>query len=320
MADESANWTLVIHGGAGAMRDMGAAKEAKLHAGLVAALRVGGDGLRRGEGALWAVEAAVAAMERSGHFNAGRGSCLNEAGAIEVDAAVMSGDDRSIGAIGAVPRLTNGVRLAARLRRGSPHCLLVGAGALTAGEDLPDFTAEQSPPTPQRRTRWQQMMEKAKDGKPPLADLGGTHDEGDTVGAVAIDQAGHLAVAVSTGGLWLKTPGRVGDSPLAGAGFWAEDGVVAVCATGTGELIIRAGLCAEVRASMLAGATVKQAAADALDRMTAQFGLGAAGLIAIGPSGDIATPFHTAGMGRGYVSNRQPTPTTSIWPDERDKL
>ena len=149
-----------------------------------------------------------------------------------------------------------------------------------------------------------------------LPRLGGTHDDGDTVGAVVRDQRGHLAVAVSTGGLWLKTPGRVGDSPLPGAGYWAEDGLLACCATGTGEFIARSLLCAEIRHRVASGASLREATESAFASLQARFGSEKAGVILLGPRGAPVAHFDTQGMGHGLCSAENPTPRVLLWPEE----
>ena len=154
------------------------------------------------------------------------------------------------------------------------------------------------------------------DSAEALTRLGGTHDDGDTVGAVVLDAQGHLAAAVSTGGLWLKSAGRVGDSPVAGAGLWAEDEVVACSATGTGEFIMRTALCADVRARVLGGATADEACRGALRALEQRFGWGRAGLIAVDGRGRISAPFATAGMGRGWMRAGDSGPTIRVWPED----
>ena len=142
--------------------------------------------------------------------------------------------------------------------------------------------------------------------------MGGTHDEGDTVGAAVLDVHGGLAAAVSTGGIWMKTPGRVGDSPIAGAGLWAEDGVVACSATGTGEFIMRVALCSEIRARCAQGMSAERAGREALAHLESLFGADRAGLIAVDEHGHISTAFHTAGMGRAWMRMGDQQPCTGL--------
>lgn len=312
----TARWSLGLHGGAGAMRSMGADREAAYREGLHTALAAGAEVLRQGGPATVAVIATISAMESSGAFNAGLGSCLNADGRVEADAAVMDGADLSLGAVAAVPDLGNAVHLAEAIRRASPHCVLAGEGARRFGQSQ-GLKLVQAEPTEDRLARHRQMTvgmgQVGRDAD--LTRLGGTHDDGDTVGAVALDAEGHIATAVSTGGLWLKHPGRVGDSPLPGAGFWAEDQVGASGATGTGEFIIRGLLCVEVTGRLRAGQSALEAAQGALGGFSRRFGWGKAGLIAVDGQGRLAFPFDTEGMGRaGLVAGGDPQ--VAVWPDE----
>lgn len=316
---KSDEWVIVVHGGAGAMRSMGPEKENAYREGMAGAVKAGALHLEAGGDAVEAAVLAVAHMEASGAFNAGMGSCLNFEGVMEADAAVMNGADLGYGAVAAVPDLGNAVSLADMVRRRSAHCMLAGEGALRTAAKWPEFVPQSLPEAPERRARWAKMKAETTpdfDSAEALTQMGGTHDDGDTVGAVALDLRGGLATAVSTGGLWLKSPGRVGDSPLAGSGLWAEDGVVACCATGTGEFIMRTALCADVRARVLAGADVDTACREALRALETRFGWGRAGLIAVDGTGRISTPFATAGMGRGWMRTGDLAPMVQVWPED----
>ncbi len=308
---------LVIHGGAGAMRSMGADAEALYRAGLKEAARIGGVVLSSGGSAREAVVAAVQSMEESGAFNAGRGSALCESGVIEADAAVMDGGTLGTGAVAALPNVTNAVTVANALVEGSPHCLLAGSAALTWAEENLDHVECMAVPD-RRITQWHKMLAAAtqSDAAEGLVDLGGTHDLGDTVGAVALDAHGALATAVSTGGLWLKTDGRVGDSPLIGAGYWADSESGAACATGTGEFIMRALLVSRIAIAMEDGRSSADSARSGLNWLKARFGAGKAGVIAIDKCGVITAPFDTAGMGRAWLTETMGAPMVAIWPEE----
>ena len=311
-------WSIGLHGGAGAMRTMSSKKESQYRLGMNEAILAGAHTLSSGGSATEAVINAVNAMEQSGAFNAGMGSCLNADGQIEVDAAVMSGHDLSIGALGAAPALGNGVQLAELIRLRSPHCLLAGQGAIRFGRDA-DFKPITATPTPTRLEHYHKLsaeLTESHSDPEALTLLGGTHDEGDTVGAVALDKDGHLAVAVSTGGIWLKHPGRVGDSPLPGAGFWAEDGVGACAATGTGEFILRSLLCQHASTSLALGLSADESGERALNRLTSRFGWGKAGIIVIDAFGNLAFPFHTEGMGRASMTHGDDVPSIAVWPED----
>jgi beta-aspartyl-peptidase (threonine type) len=298
---------------------MGADKEASYRLGLKAATLAAAEVLKGGGHALESAIAAVRHMELSGAFNAGLGSCLTEAGIIETDAAVMDGADLSYGAVAAVPELGNAVEVAEGIRKHSAHCLFAGPSALKLAHSLPGVTPTLVEPSPSRLRAWQAHVDALK-GQEIVADtlgaLGGTHDEGDTVGAVVLDGQGHLAAAGSTGGIWLKKSGRVGDSPIAGAGLWAEDGLMACAATGTGEFIMRAALSADIRARCQSGQGMPEAGQAALNALRARFGPGRAGLIGVDSEGRISTAFDTAGMGRATMRASEAEPTVLVWPEE----
>lgn len=303
------------------MRHLTTQREESYRAGLAAAARHGAAILGAGGPAIAACIAAVRSMESSGVFNAGVGCCLNRDGQIEADAAVMQASDLSIGAVAAVPGVANAVDLAEAVRTGSPHCLLVGSGAIELGRSH-NVPAHLSAPAPHRLQQYRKLIE--RDGGPPrprsaddLIGLGGTHDAGDTVGAVALDRQGGLACAVSTGGLWLKAPGRVGDSPLPGSGFWAADGVGVAVATGTGEFIIRGLLSSSVVHAVQGGQQADGAVHTALAAFSERFGTGKAGVIAVDSSGAQGFAFDTEGMGRAAIEEGSSGPSVAIWRHER---
>ncbi|MBV71145.1 MAG: hypothetical protein CMH52_07310 [Myxococcales bacterium] len=312
-------WVVLVHGGAGAMRSMGPEKEAQYRKGLADAVCAGADCLLRGGQAMKSALAAVRSMELSGAFNAGHGSCLTADGLIEADAAVMDGADLSYGAVAAVPRLGNAVMLAEAIRTQSPHCLFAGQRALQSVETLNGAAPELIDPSPSRLKNYRQHLERVGETTiqtDDLSRLGGTHNEGDTVGAVVLDESGGLAAAVSTGGIWLKQPGRVGDSPIAGAGLWAENDVMACAATGTGEYIMRCALAADLRSRVQHGMPIDKAGTAAIDDLHRRFGPGRAGLIGVDADGVITTAFDTAGMGRAWIRAGQSEPVVRIWPEE----
>ena len=312
-------WSVAVHGGAGAMRNMSSSKEAQYRAGLRDALAVGAALLSNGGSAVDACRAAVRAMELSGVFNAGKGSGLTRAGTVEADAAVMVAGDASIGAVAAVPGVANAVDLAEAVRVASPHCLLVGSGAIAFSRDR-EIEVELCDVVPERLERYRELLgkeaENASANAEDLTKYGGTHDEGDTVGALALDSDGEIACAVSTGGIWLKAPGRVGDSPMPGSGFWAEEGVGTAVATGTGELILRALMSCRAVDAMKSGATAQAAAAEASDRLAALFGDGKAGIATMDALGNAGFAFRTQGMGRGVQSSEMSEPVVGVWPGE----
>lgn len=287
-------WALAVHGGAGDVHahQLPADARAARHAGLQAALRAGAAVLRAGGAAVEATLAAVDVLEDDPVFNAGRGAVLDAAGRVRLDAAVMDGRDRACGAVGAVAGVRHAARLAAYVMQHTPHVLVVGSGA----RSLARAAGLSRPPAAWFRTerRVADLSQALAAGRVTL-----DHDGGGTVGAVARDASGHLAAATSTGGMTAKWPGRVGDSPVIGAGTWACDSTCAVSATGHGERFIRAHVAGRVSDLIeLAGLDVDAAAARVVNEELPRWG-GKGGLIALGGQGPPVLPFNTRGMLRG---------------------
>jgi isoaspartyl peptidase/L-asparaginase-like protein (Ntn-hydrolase superfamily) len=282
---------LLVHGGAGNPRDGRLDDEPAHHDALREALLAGYELLAAGAPALDAAEAAVRSLEDSALFNAGRGSVLTADGRVEMDAAVMDGARRDAGACAAVTSVRHPVTLARAIMEKTPHTLLVAGGAeqfaADAGLELEDpswFVTER---------------ERARHVRA---------DDHGTVGAVAFDSNGDLAAATSTGGTRGQLPGRVGDTPVIGAGTWADDHVAVSC-TGSGELFIRAALAHELAARVrYTGDPVPDAAAAVIGGLT-----GEGGLIVVGKDGSFAMPFNTALMYRGHAAGGPVQ--TSIWRD-----
>ena len=287
-------WRLVIHGGAGSMRPgrLDPEQEKCARDGLDAALSAGASMLEKRESALDAVEAAVRVLEEDVCFNAGRGSVLTADGCIELDAAIMDGRDRRAGAVAGLRTTRAPVSLARLLLEKGPHVFLSGKGA---DHFARDHGVEQVD------NAWFEAPERRRQLDELLAQ-GGFDDEVKygTVGAVAADLHGHVAVATSTGGLTAKRWGRVGDSPLIGAGTYADDRSAAVSATGSGEYFIRAVAAHELAARMRLGGESLQQALDAVLEDIEGLG-GRGGLIAVSPSGDAAWGFTTPAMYRGVA-------------------
>jgi beta-aspartyl-peptidase (threonine type) len=287
---------------------LSSADDAAGRAGLAAALAAGGNVLRGGGSAVDAVEAAVRVMEDDPVFNAGRGSVFTAEGRIECDAAIMDGADRSAGAVAGVRTTRHPVSLAREVMDNSAHVFLAGAGADQFARAHGIEAVEPA---------WFETAERRRQLDEILANPDAPFDSGmkyGTVGAVALDSAGHVAAATSTGGLTGKRWGRVGDSPLIGAGTYADDRAAAVSCTGAGEFFIRLGvaheICARVR---LAGSSV----ADASGALIAELGAlgGKGGLIAVGPDGTGSWDFNTPGMYRARVSS-EGAPEIAIYGDE----
>ena len=294
---ERPQWALAVHAGAGSLAGVPPDEVARIRAAVRQGLDAGVTVLSAGGRSIDAVQAAVHSMENSGVINAGRGAVLNHDGVAELDAAIMSGSDRAAGAVAAVRHIANPIDLARKVMDAHRHVLLVADGA-------EQFAREQGIElkpldyfiTERRKREWQKALEQEA-GPPP------THG---TCGAVALDRNGDLAAATSTGGLTNKHAGRVGDSPLIGAGTYAENGACAVSATGAGEYFIRytaaADVCARVRYGREA---LGPAARDVIDRLKVAGGEG--GLIALDGDGAIAMPYSSATMSRGWArSDRAP--------------
>ena len=292
-------WSIAIHGGAGSMTPatMPQAAQAEHLAALEIARDAGSALLAAGGSALDAVVAAVAVLEDDAKFNAGRGAVFTYHGTTELDAAIMDGATRAAGAVAAATHTRNPVRLARAVMEASPHVFLSGPGADEFSREQgleqvdPDWFA-----TPER---WRQLQElKAKKLGWYDVDL-----KYGTVGAVAVDQAGHVAAGTSTGGLTGKRWGRIGDSPVIGAGTYADDRACAVSATGAGEYFIRAGVAHEICARMRMKGESAQVAADAVIAEVGALG-GSGGVIVAAPDGSTAFAFNTPGMYRARADSK----------------
>jgi L-asparaginase / beta-aspartyl-peptidase len=293
-------FALAIHGGAGTIRPdrLSPAAGAAYHDGLRRALAVGRAVLAGDGSALDAVTAAVVALEDDPLFNAGRGAVFTAAGTQEMDAAVMDGSTCRAGAVAAVCGPKNPVLAARAVMERSDHVLLVGEGALAFCRTHGIAFAEHAYfATERRRRALAALLERRRAGLPDDADEALRHG---TVGAVARDRLGNLAAATSTGGMTGKLPGRVGDSPLIGAGTYADNAACAVSATGHGEFFICHGVAFEIAARLRhRGEPLETAAPAVVAALAARGGLG--GVVAVAGSGAPTLPFATEGMYRGYV-------------------
>jgi beta-aspartyl-peptidase (threonine type) len=305
-----APWSLAIHGGAGviARGDLTSEQDKAYRAGLDQALAAGSKVLREGGASLDAVEAAVRVLEDNPLFNAGRGAVFDAKGKNQLDASIMDGATLRAGAVAGVSSTKNPVTLARAVMEHSRHVLLTGPGA---DQFAKKQGIEQVDPAYFRtEKRWQDYLEWKRDDQ---AALDPTHRYG-TVGAVARDVRGHLAAATSTGGLTGKRWGRIGDSPIIGAGTYAADGDCAVSATGTGEYFIRQSAARQVCDRIAWKEEAVQVAADATVESIGDLG-GDGGLIAIDGEGRPAFAMNTEGMYRGLVTSIAPA-RTAIYVDE----
>ncbi|MDP3117097.1 MAG: isoaspartyl peptidase/L-asparaginase [Phenylobacterium sp.] len=321
-------WAIVVHGGAGVIEraDLTPEQEAAYRAAMTKVTQAGGDVLAKGGSALDAIEAAIHLLEDDPLFNSGRGAVFTAEGRNELDASIMDGATLKAGAVAGVTRTRHPISLARAVMEKSPHVMLMGSGADTFSKEagleqaepayffterrwrsLEKFLAEQKLPVPPRPTGSVVADEAAA-----LA-----HDEGKygTVGVVALDQAGHVAAGTSTGGTTGKRWGRVGDSPIIGAGNYASDASCAVSATGTGEYFIRLTVAREICALVEHKGLSLQAAADEVvqEKLTALGGDG--GVIAVAPDGQMAWSYNTSGMYRARLADGEPL-SVGIYKDE----
>jgi beta-aspartyl-peptidase (threonine type) len=299
---------LAVHGGAGSVPRGGISTEHEraYHEGLVAALHAGHEMLAGGGSSLDAVEAAVRVVEDHPNFNAGRGAVFTADAGHELDASIMNGRDLTAGAVAGVRHVRNPISLARLVLERSGHVLLAGAGAEA-------FALRHGVPyTTQDYFFTQRRWDALRTAKKPDAD---PEPGGSTVGAVAIDAAGDLAAATSTGGMTNMLTGRVGDSPVIGAGTYADSRTVAVSCTGNGEVFLRGVAARDIAALMeYTGAPVERAAATViLEKIPA---LGATGgAIALSPDGRLATPHSSPGLVNGYLM-RDGRVVTRVYDDE----
>lgn len=328
VAQEPRPFGIVIHGGGGSVP--GAARreetEAAYRAALAASLDAGYRTLRRGDTSVEAVEAAIRVMEDSPLFNAGKGSAFNRDGFNELDASIMSGSDRNAGAAAVAQRVKNPITLARAVMERSPHVLLAGAGAdQFAREQGLDMVPHHYFFT---QRRWDALMvrllEETPYGEPPRgggpARLRGSNidaDEFGTVGAVAFDVYGNLAAGTSTGGRVGKLPGRVGDSPIIGAGTYADNRGAAISSTGLGEYVLRV-LSARTASDMvrLDGLSIQEALAHAVTDVRDMGG--SISLIGIDRHGNIGIEVGHDGLYRGYIT-QEGVPRILIWDEREDR-
>jgi beta-aspartyl-peptidase (threonine type) len=295
-AEGATNFVLVLHGGAGVWRNELTPKREKESRDAMRAALLAGHGILKTNGtSLDAVEAAIRVLEDSPAFNAGKGSVLTSEGTVEMDASIMEGATKRAGAVASVKRIKNPISAARIVMEKSPHVMMAGEGAETfvqqQGVKLvsPDYFI-----TPLRKEQWERAKKEKRSAQADVRDAIGT------VGAVALDARGNLAAGTSTGGMLNKKFGRIGDSPIIGAGTYANNTTCAVSATGHGEYFIRSVVAHDVSALMeYKGATLR-AASDEVLRKVGELG-GKGGFIALDRQGNSAMPFNTEGMFRATI-------------------
>ena len=315
LAADAGRSVLVIHGGAGVVRaEMTPADEVAVRAVLELALRKGHEQLAAGKPALEAVTAAITVLEDDPHFNAGKGAVFTHDGKNELDSSLMDGATLKAGAVAGVHTVKNPILLARAVMEKSEHVMMVGQGAEI-------FAKEQGvtlidPSYFRTEKRWQQLQKALKEEASGQAhtDLETAKHFG-TVGAVALDQQGHLAAGTSTGGMTNKRYGRVGDSPIIGAGTYANT-ECAVSGTGWGEFYIRAAAAHDICARMAyLKETPQQAGEAVINQVIPRLG-GDGGAIVLAADGSIGTPFNTEGMYRGWVG-ADGVPHVALYSDEK---
>ena len=299
-AETSSPIAIAIHGGAGTIRkeDLTAEKEAEIRLTLDTALRAGYGILQKGGSSVDAVTRAVTLLEDSPDFNAGKGAVFNAEGKNEMDASIMEGKGLEAGAVASVSNIRNQILLARMVMTDSVHVRLMGAGAEQFARDQGIAFEEDDYFYTERR--WQQLQ-KAKNASDQVLLSETPANWYSTVGAVALDREGNLAAATSTGGMTNKRWGRVGDSPIVGAGTYADNRSCAVSATGHGEYFIRATVARDICARVqYAGASLEQAADQVIHGQLTEMG-GTGGIISVDPKGNVALTFNTAGMYRASI-------------------
>ena len=292
---------LAIHGGCGTLpkAEMTEAEWAQARSDLASALRAGWAILSKGGAAVDAVEAAVRVMEDSPHFNASHGAAFNTEGEHELDASIMDGATLAAGAICGAKRIRNPITaVKALMLRGDPVMLAGPAADDFAEHDGVDTVENEHFSTERRRKNLASMKLREIVGTAAEASEAEKHG---TVGAVACDAEGHLAAATSTGGYTNKPVGRVGDSPIIGAGTYARDGRCAVSGTGKGEYFIRYCVGHEIASLIAYKGLSLEAATDAVLAELSEHKVGA-GLVAVGADGSVVAPYNTEGMYRGWVT------------------
>jgi L-asparaginase / beta-aspartyl-peptidase len=288
---------IIVHGGAGTITPD---RAEILQEGCREAVRIGWRVLQAGGSALDAVEAAVRALEDNPNYNAGTGACLTTEGNIELDAGIMDGHRLQVGAVAYVERIKNPISLARKVLE-SPYVLLVGKGALEFAQEqgIPLCTLEDLVTERQYR-RWQESLKTAPIKK----------EKHGTVGAVALDQPGYLAAATSTGGIFNKYPGRIGDSPLVGCGFYADENAAISC-TGHGEDFIRL-LIAKRAADFVARGNTARDAAEATIAVLGAKATGTGGLIVVDRLGNVGFACNRQHMDHAFMVEGMEEPISGI--------
>ncbi|MEM7162747.1 MAG: isoaspartyl peptidase/L-asparaginase, partial [Bacteroidota bacterium] len=290
-------YALVIHGGAGTITkaNLKPNQERAYREKLTAVLEIGDQMLKEGKSSEEVVVRVISLMENSPLFNAGKGSVFNAEGKQDMDASIMRGDDLNCGAIAGVSNVKNPIKLARMVMDSSEHVFLARKGAEQFAQEMqldivdPDYFFDQK-----RYDRWKKLKDK---------EVLSEEEKHGTVGAVCLDKSGNLCAGTSTGGMTYKKWGRIGDSPVIGAGTYANNESCGVSSTGHGEFFIRAMVAHQIAAAMEYGDYTLEEAANLVIHEKLQHLGGTGGVIAMDKFGNVAMPFNTEGMYRGYVTS-----------------
>ncbi len=309
ISQTNSKYGIVIHGGAGTIlrTSMTPEKEAEYTAKLNEALQTGYNILETGGTSLDAINAAIIILEDSPLFNAGKGAVLTEKGAAELDVSIMDGKTLMAGAAAGIKHVKNPINLARLVMEKSPHVMMIGAGAEEfAKENNLEMVDNSYFITKERWESYKKMRQREEERKKV--------EKQGTVGAVALDKNGNLAAGTSTGGMMMKKFGRVGDTPVIGAGTYANNNTCAVSATGHGEYFIRLSVARDISALMeYKNFSLSDAANEVIMKKLTALG-GTGGIIAIDKNGSVAMPFNTEGMYRGYYLSGE-KPNVKIYKD-----
>ena len=294
----SENYGIAVHGGAGVMKNLSVNQKQKIEEQIIKTLKEAYKIIEQGGTSMDAVEFAVSEFEDSPLFNAGRGSVYNSEEVQEMDASIMSGKNRSAGAVASVRSIKNPIKVARKVADLTEHVMLIGEGAEKFAEQIGEEIVSKD------YFYSEKNLKRLRKAKNKSTNLNLIQDKIGTVGAVAIDKYGNIAAATSTGGMTNKMPGRVGDSPIIGSGTWAQNNVCGVSSTGHGEFFIKYQVAKEVctRIEYL-NKSIIEASQEIIDELEQIEAYG--GIIAIDYDANIAMPFNTDGMIRGGITNKR---------------
>ena len=307
-----AEFSIVIHGGAGTIlkKNMTPEKEAAYKAKLEEAIRTGYEVLKSGGTSLDAVTKTINVMEDSPLFNAGKGAVFTNAGTNELDASIMDGKTLNAGASAGTTTVRNPIDLAREIMGNSPHVMLAGNGADTFAKEQgleivdPEYFHTERRFNSLQKTKEMEKIELDHDDKTAFYDADIKDSKFGTVGCAALDKHGNLAAGTSTGGMTNKRWGRIGDSPIIGAGTYANNNTCAVSGTGWGEYFIRAMVAYDISALMeYKGLSLQGASQEVIQNKLTKLG-GTGGIVAVDKNGNFAMEFNTAGMFRATMNDK----------------